>query len=267
MERSLAVRIMCFRIEIGILIYRTIIQVIADFLAERKDVMDTRTIRTLMDINALQSLGTVQGFANQNETSPSLFNTLLEEMLGSSSISSSVSSVSANILGSISSHESLQYTGNNPIFQPSSLAGLLTASNPYSAEATPNTSVDSGQYTQIIKQASEKYNLPEKLISSVIKQESNFNNSVVSHAGAEGLMQLMPGTAKFLGVKDSFDPVQNITGGAKYLRQMLNQFGGDTELALAAYNAGPGNVIKHGGIPPFKETQQYVKKVLGYLNT
>ena len=83
-----------------------------------------------------------------------------------------------------------------------------------------------------------KYDIPEKLIASVIRQESNFNNSVVSHAGAEGLMQLMPGTAKFLGVKDSFDPVQNIMGGTKYLRQMLNQFDGDLELALAAYNAG-----------------------------
>ncbi len=129
-----------------------------------------------------------------------------------------------------------------------------------------NTSIGNDSYSDIISQAANKYNLPDKLISAVIKQESNFNNGVVSRAGAQGLMQLMPGTAKFLGVKDSFDPVQNVMGGAKYLRQMLNQFGGNIELALAAYNAGPGNVKKHDGIPPFKETQQYVKKVLGYFN-
>jgi soluble lytic murein transglycosylase-like protein len=129
-----------------------------------------------------------------------------------------------------------------------------------------NTSIGNESYSDIISQAASKYNLPDKLISAVIKQESNFNNSIVSHAGAQGLMQLMPGTAKFLGVKDSFDPVQNVMGGAKYLRQMLNQFGGNIELALAAYNAGPGNVKKHDGIPPFNETQQYVKKVLGYFN-
>jgi len=228
--------------------------------------MDTRTIRTLMDINTLQSLGAVQTQTEQNSTSPSVFNSLLEEMLGSTSITDSLSSVSSTLLDNLNNIESLRYDGENGVFEPSSLSAILSAAQQSTTIPMKNTSSGNESYRDIISQAANKYNLPDKLISAVIKQESNFNNGVVSHAGAQGLMQLMPGTAKFLGIKDSFDPVQNAMGGAKYLRQMLNQFGGNIELALAAYNAGPGNVKKHDGIPPFKETQQYVKKVLGYFN-
>ena len=121
-------------------------------------------------------------------------------------------------------------------------------------------------YDAEIAAAAKKYNLPEKLITSVIKQESNFNASATSAAGASGLMQLMPATARYLGVSDRFDPAQNIMGGAKYLRQMLDQFDNNVETALAAYNAGPGNVKKYGGIPPFQETQNYVKKIMNYMN-
>lgn len=115
-------------------------------------------------------------------------------------------------------------------------------------------------FDSIFEAASKRYNVPINLLKAVAKVESNFNPNATSRCGAMGIMQLMPRTAKGLGVTDAYDPEQNIMGGAKYLRQMLNQFGGDIELALAAYNAGPGNVKKYGGIPPF--AQGYVNKVL-----
>jgi soluble lytic murein transglycosylase-like protein len=117
-------------------------------------------------------------------------------------------------------------------------------------------------YKSYIKAAAVRYDLPEELIAGVIWQESRGNPRAVSHCGAMGLMQLMPETARSLGVTNAFHPAQNIDGGAKYIRQMIDKFG-KVEHAVAAYNAGPGNVSKYGGIPPFRETQDYVPKVLG----
>ena len=114
----------------------------------------------------------------------------------------------------------------------------------------------------IFQKAAKQYDVPVSLLKAIGKAESNFNPEAVSSAGAQGVMQLMPATAQSLGVTNPFDAEQNIMGGAKYIKQMLDRYDGDVKLALAAYNAGSGNVAKYGGIPPFAETQNYVKKVM-----
>lgn len=112
--------------------------------------------------------------------------------------------------------------------------------------------------------AAKRYDLPKALIQAVVRAESGYQVRAVSPAGAQGLMQLMPATARELGIQDPFDIDQNIDGGAKYLRQMLDQFNGDVQLALSAYNAGPGNVIKYNGRVPFAETRTYVDRVMRF---
>ena len=127
-------------------------------------------------------------------------------------------------------------------------------------------STDTVRYGNEIKDASQRYGVPERLVHAVIRVESAFNPKAVSVKGAQGLMQLMPETASMLGVRNSFDPQQNIDGGVRHLRGLMDRFGNDLPLALAAYNAGEKAVINYRGIPPFPETRDYVTRVLNFYD-
>jgi len=122
------------------------------------------------------------------------------------------------------------------------------------------------RYDTAIWKAAEKYRVDYALVKAVIKAESNFNPQAVSRAGAKGLMQLMPGTANALGVDNSFHPEDNIQGGVRHLRYLLDRFKGDMHLALAAYNSGEKVVFRYKGIPPYKETRTYIRRVLRYFH-
>ncbi|MDD6194376.1 MAG: lytic transglycosylase domain-containing protein [Lachnospiraceae bacterium] len=125
-------------------------------------------------------------------------------------------------------------------------------------------SLDAGSLEDIFAEAAQTYQVDVNLLKAIAKQESNFQPDATSSSGAQGIMQLMPATAESLGVTDAYDPYENIMGGAKLISKLLNQYQGDITLALAAYNAGSGNVAKYGGVPPFEETQNYVVKVQQY---
>ncbi|MBO0997237.1 lytic transglycosylase domain-containing protein [Bacillus sp. SD075] len=207
-------------------------------------------------------LQAIQQFTNGNiintNSSRSVFQDMLSELVSGDALEST-----SQTLGSLLSSVEAE---TKSFLQPGGLTSMNI--NPISTAHPNNQSAETvTNYDHIISKAASLYNLPKKLIMSVIKQESNFNPEATSYAGAIGLMQLMPATAKSLGVNDATDPEQNIMGGSKYLSQMMARYDGDIQVALAAYNAGPGNVDKYNGIPPFKETQNYVQKVYGTFSS
>lgn len=132
------------------------------------------------------------------------------------------------------------------------------------AQARSSADVAAQSVDELVRRAAARYGVDVDLIHAVIRAESDYDPHCLSSAGAIGLMQLMPATARSLGLTDAWDPAQNIDGGTKYLRQQLERFG-DLRLALAAYNAGPGAVLRYGGVPPYPETRNYVQRVLAYL--
>jgi soluble lytic murein transglycosylase len=126
--------------------------------------------------------------------------------------------------------------------------------------------LDSNQFDPIIADASKKYSLEAPLIKAVIKAESDFDPNAISNKGARGLMQIMPMNYRLLNVENPFDPHQSIDAGARYLRDMMDRYNGKLNLSLAAYNAGPGAVDRHGGVPPYQETEEYIERVMRYYH-
>jgi soluble lytic murein transglycosylase-like protein len=195
--------------------------------------------------------------------------TQLEAMLGLSPAGAPLSTSSASSAASTGTSGSSGSSGFAA--QLASVTGTPAASasatvDPTATAGTTGAGAGTGAstpYAPEIDAAAAKYSVDPALLRGLIRQESNFNAGATSPAGARGLTQLMPGTAAALGV-DPAVPAQAIEGGAKYLRQQLDRFGGDPAKALAAYNAGPGAVQRYGGVPPYAETQNYVRKVMGY---
>jgi len=160
-------------------------------------------------------------------------------------------------------------TGQSPAFQNALASALGTAAQgalpaaPAQAASLAPAPVPAEQIDALVNQNSTTWQVDPSLVKAIIANESGFDANATSKVGAAGLMQLMPSTAQAVGVRNSYDPAQNVAGGTRYLKGLLDRFNGDVRLAVAAYNAGPGAVEKYGDVPPYAETQNYVQNVLG----
>ena len=177
-----------------------------------------------------------------NSNSRSSFSNILNKM----AVKTTNPEISLDISKKVYPRVSGSYEAHYPVLSADELSALMPRIN------------------KAVSVASEKYGVDENLIRAIIKQESSFQPYSLSTSGAMGLMQLMPKTAELLSVKDPYNIEENISGGTRFFKAQLDAFGGDLQLALAAYNAGPNNVRKYGGIPPFTQTQNYVKNVIEY---
>lgn len=216
-------------------------------------------------ITAIQNIGNISSKKTEKTTTQQpqkdSFSSILNEVLQSQNQNQ------LNLLGdttATSTTTTLLENKTDSLLEQYKTTGIIPTAQ---AKPIPNkqiTSTNPGTWDHIINQAATKANIDPKLIHAVIQAESAYNPNAVSIAGAEGLMQLMPYTAKRIGVTNSFDPEQNIVGGATVLKEMLTRYDGDLIKSIAAYNAGPDAVDRANGIPRYKETQEYVPRVLNY---